>query len=86
MDATPEIDQKKLAELDRHLFGRRTQWKCPKCQECFRWPGRFPLRKAFCPGCGTKLKATTHQKKWPWFDLLRPLTAVEAWDKFNRYL
>ena len=83
MDVQPEIDQKKIAELDRHMFGRRTQGKCPKCQECFRWPGRFPLKRAHCPGCGTKLRATTHQNRWPWSDIHKPLTRIEAWAKFK---
>lgn len=37
-----------------------TSGRCHACQIRYTWKGLPRLRDAFCPGCGGKLKATTH--------------------------
>lgn len=60
------------------------QAKCRTCKECYRWKGGPLVRSAYCPVCGTKLEATTYLNKWPWTEDVRPLTAVQAWAKFEK--
>ena len=60
------------------------QGKCPTCKECYRWHSRTPLYKAHCPACGDKLQATTYQNRWPWNEGIEPLTAIQAWAKFQK--
>jgi hypothetical protein len=60
------------------------QGKCRTCRECYRWHSRRPLRGAYCPACGTKLEGTTYSNHWAWNEGVEPLTAVEAWAKFEK--
>lgn len=37
-----------------------TSGRCWKCQIRYIWKGKPRLKDAYCPGCGAKLRPTTH--------------------------
>jgi uncharacterized paraquat-inducible protein A len=44
-------------------YPSHTSGRCWKCNIRYVWKGKPRLKNAYCPKCGLKLKATTHQFK-----------------------
>ena len=48
----------------KHHYGRELTGRCHICNIRFIWPTKVTkLRDAYCPLCGGKLRATTHEFK-----------------------
>ena len=64
---------------------RERQGKCRRCRVRWVWTKTMPLKRAYCPDCGSKLEQTTHMmKRYPTIPCPLPADVWEARRLQNR--